>query len=316
MKRLSVYLFLALCAHGGFAQQQNAAYLQYIEKYHTVAQQQQHQHGIPASITLAQGLLESGAGQSTLTREANNHFGIKCHGWTGEGYVQDDDRPNECFRKYRSAADSYEDHSAFLVSGKRYANLFDLSPTDYEQWAHGLKNAGYATDPSYAYKLISIIETYELHRFDLKKNAQPRYDAKTQKNLYTAPQKVAFENFSMGSISPDGEHETYLCNGVKYVVAQKGDSFVGIADEFGIKPGKILDYNDADSDAVLQAGERVYLARKKRRAAQGTEFYTVREGDSMFDISQKFAIRLQALYDLNSINYSEGAKLGETLRLR
>ena len=160
MKHLfSIFFILSICV-ASFGQSLDANYLAYIEKYHTIAIRQQKLHGIPASIILAQGLLESGAGRGRLAVEANNHFGIKCHDWTGDRIYHDDDERNECFRKYRHASESYEDHSLFLVNRSRYRNLFQLNPTDYVAWAHGLKAAGYATDPAYAQKLISLIERY------------------------------------------------------------------------------------------------------------------------------------------------------------
>jgi LysM repeat protein len=315
MKKTIFLSFLLILSINISAQGQNQAYLNYIEKYHEIAELQQREHGIPASITLAQGLLESGAGQSRLTQEANNHFGIKCHNWTGEGYHQDDDAPNECFRKYKSAQDSYEDHSAFLINGKRYASLFELNPTDYEKWAHGLKSAGYATDPSYAYKLISIVETYDLHKYDLNKDAQPKVDAKTKKEIYEKPRVVDYEEFSMGVISPTGRHVILKNNGIRYIVAARGDTYGSIGDEYHISEKKLRRYNEAE-DMTLEVGQRVYLGQKKKVAAKGLTVYTVRVGDSMYSISQTYGIRVQALYDLNKMSYTTSAKVGQILNLR
>jgi hypothetical protein len=298
------------------AQKQNRAYLNYIEKFHAVAETQQREHGIPASITLAQGLLESGAGLSRLAVEANNHFGIKCHGWQGEGIYKDDDLKNECFRKYKSAQDSYEDHSAFLINGKRYVSLFALNPTNYEKWAHGLKSAGYATDPAYAFKLISIIEDYELHKFDMKKSAQPRIDPKTREVIYEKPKVVDYKEFSMGVINPYGEHEILTNNGVKFVVAVKGDTYGSIADELQISETKLRQYNEVESNTPLATGQHVYLKAKKSKAAKGIDTYTVRRGDSMYSIAQEFGVKLQSLYDMNKMPYSEGAKEGKVLKMR
>ncbi|MCL1868063.1 MAG: glucosaminidase domain-containing protein [Paludibacter sp.] len=315
MKKIFILIFI-ICATTISAQKQNRAYFDYIEKYHNLAEVQQHEYGIPASITLAQGLLESGAGQSRLAVEANNHFGIKCHGWQGEGIYADDDLKNECFRKYKSAGDSYEDHSAFLVNGKRYASLFTLNPTDYEQWAHGLKRAGYATDPTYAYKLISIIEDYQLHKYDTKKAAQPQRDSKTNEIIYQKPKTVDYQEFSMGVINPYGEHEILQNNGVKFVIAVKGDTYGSIADELRISENKLRLYNEVEQNTPIAAGQRVYIKAKKKKAAKGIDTYTIRRGDSMYSIAQEFGVKIQSLYDMNKMPYSEGAKEGKVLKMR
>ncbi len=166
MKKQGIIVSLLLCAVCAFSQSRQASYDAYIEQYAPIAQQQMKEHGIPASITLAQGLLESGAGKSELARNANNHFGIKCTSdWKGEGYSHDDNKKGECFRKYDNPAESFEDHSKFLLRD-RYASLFELKPTDYKGWANGLRRCGYATDPQYGPKLIKIIEDYDLAQYD------------------------------------------------------------------------------------------------------------------------------------------------------
>ncbi|MDG5489950.1 glucosaminidase domain-containing protein [Psychroserpens sp. SPM9] len=138
----------------------------YILKYNAIAMDEMRTSKIPASITLAQGILESGSGKGRLSVEANNHFGIKCHGWTGKKIYHDDDKSQECFRKYDYAFSSFEDHSEFLTGRSRYANLFKLRPDDYKGWAKGLRAAGYATDKKYPQKLISLIERYQLYKYD------------------------------------------------------------------------------------------------------------------------------------------------------
>ncbi|HET7733635.1 MAG TPA: glucosaminidase domain-containing protein, partial [Paludibacter sp.] len=164
IKFLLTFLLISLLAS---SQSRNQTYVSYINQYSQLAVKQQKEYGIPASITLAQGLLESGAGISSFAKESNNHFGIKCNDWMGEKIYHDDDSKGECFRKYNQVLESYEDHSLFLKNKPRYAFLFELKSTDYEGWAFGLKKAGYATDPAYAYKLITIIENYDLHQYDL-----------------------------------------------------------------------------------------------------------------------------------------------------
>lgn len=316
MKKIFIFITIICCSAIVYAQKQNRAYINYIEKFHEFAETQQREYGIPASITLAQGLLESGAGHSILAVEANNHFGIKCHNWQGEGIYADDDLKNECFRKYKSAIDSYEDHSAFLINGKRYASLFTLNTTDYQNWAHGLKKAGYATDPAYAYKLISIIENYELYKYDTEKDAQPLRDPKTREVIYNKPKTVDYQEFSMGVINPYGEHKILQNNGVKFIIAVKGDTYNSIADELRISENKLRKYNEIEENMPLIAGQRVYIKAKKKKASKGIDTYMIRRGDSMYSISQEFGVKIQSLYDMNKMPYSEGAKEGKVLKMR
>ena len=202
------------------AQKRNARYNEYIKQYNQMAIDHMKSYRIPASITLAQGLLESGAGMSELARKSNNHFGIKCgSGWRGKSVRHTDDAPNECFRAYRHASESYADHSAFLVNGQRYAFLFKLPVTDYKGWAHGLKKAGYATDPSYGYKLIDIIETYSLHLYD-------KQGAYSKRQLRRKPWLL-------------NPHPVYMANDMAYVVVRPGDTFSMLAKELEISKSKI-----------------------------------------------------------------------------
>lgn len=291
------------------SQTQNQAYLSYIEEYHEIAERQQSEHGIPASIILAQGLLESGAGKSDLAKTSNNHFGIKCGDWNGQKVYHDDDESGECFRKYNKVLDSYEDHSMFLKNRSRYASLFTLKTTDYEGWAFGLKKAGYATDPSYAFKLISIIENYNLQRFDTGK-----YYAQNSKN---ESKNTANYNYgSMGSISATQQHEILKINGVRFVKSLPGDSYTSIADEFNMSEKRIRSYNEISSSEILRPGTKVYISLKKRRALKGFDNYIVKAGDSMYSIAQDFGIRTKYLYKLNNMDFSTGAKIGQVLKLR
>jgi len=293
-----------------FAQNKSQAYLNYIDNYSQLAVIQQKEYGIPASITLAQGLLESGAGQSYFVKNSNNHFGIKCHEWTGEKVYHDDDEKGECFRKYDNVIESYRDHSLFLKNKPRYSFLFDYSPTDYEAWAHGLKKAGYATDPSYAYKLISIIENYELHKFDLQKEPKGwKLDEKSS-------EKESYKYRPIGNITAEGNHIIYKNNHVRFVVSEQGDTYGSIADELGISEKKIREYNEVDERIVLKAGTQIYIQRKKSKAAKGIEIHVIKSNESMYSISQNYAIRIQKLYDLNEMNYTEVARIGKVLKLR
>ncbi|MBR4846442.1 MAG: glucosaminidase domain-containing protein [Bacteroidaceae bacterium] len=291
MKKIIVTLFFSFVyVFSVFAQQRNQLYLDYIEKYHQEAIEQMQRYHIPASITLAQGLLESGAGRSTLTRKSNNHFGIKCGSdWRGHKTYHDDDAKGECFRVYKNARESFEDHSRFLAGKNRYASLFTLKVTDYKGWAHGLKNAGYATNPAYATKLIQIIELYDLDRFD---------NGKLKGTWIANP------------------HEPYLANGLLYVIARTGDTFETLSDEFGISARKLRKYNDLYKGYVPQQGDIIYLEKKNRRAHKGYKLHVVKSGDSMYTISQRYGIRLERLYKMNGKSLDYTPTLGEILRLR
>ena len=245
---------------------------------------------IPASITLAQGLLESGAGKSELARKSNNHFGIKCHSWDGKRTYHDDDEKGECFRVYKNVRDSYEDHSIFLATGSRYAFLFKFSETDYVNWARGLKRAGYATSPTYADKLIEIIERYDLDRFDRAQGSKSRYL---------------------------GPHKPYIANDIVYVVARQGDTLLSIAEEFGISKRKLICYNDLYRGYVPVKGDIIYLARKHRKAQKPHKQHVVGDGESMHMISQKYAVRLNRLYQMNDATPDTYAPMvGDVIRLR
>ena len=308
LKKRFVYL-LALVSVTAFAQPLSMTYVQYINTYNQLAIIQQNEHGIPASITLAQGLLESGAGQSKFAQESNNHFGIKCHDWTGDKIYHDDDNKGECFRKYKDVLDSYEDHSLFLKNKQRYASLFNLSPTDYESWAHGLKKAGYATDPTYAFKLISLIENYELHKYDLAKLSDTNLSSNSV--VHVVENKPA-----MGKIGAIQEHKLYKNNRVRCVISEYGDTYAGIADEFNITVSRLLNYNDLNASIALNEGSVVYLSHKKNTAAKEYSTHIVGEDETMYNIAQKYAMKLEKLYRLNQIPFSQSANVGQELKLR
>ncbi len=295
---LALLLVLPACV-----QAQRSYYHQYIKKYAPLAVDQMKRYNIPASITLAQGLLESGAGRSRLARQSNNHFGIKCHrSWRGRKVYHDDDAPDECFRAYRRVEDSYEDHSKFLVNGPRYAFLFKLKITDYKGWARGLKKAGYATDRSYANRLISIIEDYNLYKYD-SKGMSRREARRWQRLIKKKPWLV-------------NPHQVYIANDLAYVVARDGDNFRLLGGEFGIKGKKLASYNDLESDYSLQPGDVVYLKKKNKRAQKPYTEHVVREGDSMHGISQIYGIRLKNLYRMNRKDGDYVPLVGDRLRLR
>lgn len=308
-----------------FAQQPNQSYLLYIEQYHDLAQQQQKEYGIPSSITLAQGLLESGAGKGFLSTSSNNHFGIKCSDWAGEKVYYDDDERGECFRKYDRVIDSYEDHSLFLVKRPRYASLFKLKQTDYEGWAFGLKSAGYATDPSYAYKLISIIEDYELHRFDLEKSTENNAGMKANNDRNsrlanpTEPKelivKVAHKEY-LGKVSSYVTHEVKKVNGVLFVTSSSSDTYASIGDEFDLSDERIRGYNDVNETTRLLPGKRVFIAAKKHKAPKECLTHRIGSGESMLSISQDYGVKVVDLYRLNTMSFEQGATYGQVLKLR
>lgn len=264
------------------AQNVNSKYISYIEEYAALAQSQQEKYGIPASITLAQGLLESGAGRSTLATEGNNHFGIKCHStWTGASMLRDDDAPDECFRVYACAEESFDDHSRFL-HGRRYSRLFDLEPTDYAGWAHGLRECGYATDPNYGYKLISIIELYRLYTYD--KGYSP---AEEDADFILAQLKTS--------------HAVRRSRGLHYVIAVPGDTYASIASEFGIDSERLALYNDAEEGPNLQikAWEEVYLQPKLDEPPHNLKRVTIGEDESAHSVAQRYGISMKTIRDLN-----------------
>ncbi|HAR37602.1 MAG: N-acetylmuramoyl-L-alanine amidase [Bacteroidetes bacterium GWD2_45_23] len=288
-----------------FAQQRVKTYEDYIDRYGDLAINHMERYEIPASITLAQGILESGAGLSDLARRSNNHFGIKCHrGWNGPSVYAADDSPNDCFRRYDQVEDSYQDHSEFLVNGGRYRTLFELSITDYKGWARGLQKLGYATDRAYANKLIKLIEDYELYRFDDKKYRRgvSRGERQSQRTRETA--QVTWT------------HQPYITHDLVYVIAVSGDSFASIAREFGFSEKELLKYNEVPEDFPLSEGDIVYFQKKKARADKPYEYHTVQVGESMYSISQKYGIRLRNLYRLSKKSYEYVPEEGDRLKLR
>lgn len=271
---------------------------QYVEKYAPVAVEEMYKTHIPASITLAQGLLESGNGNSRLALIGNNHFGIKCKAdWTGETIKEDDDAPQECFRKYKEALDSYRDHSDFLMHGTRYAFLFDLDEKDYKSWAKGLKKAGYATNPKYPELLITTIEKNNLAHFDSLKPGQK------QEKIIVEEKKIVVAS-----------QRNITVNGVPGIVAKADESYAQIALENDMRVWQIYKYNDLTKDAVPLKGDTIYLKPKNYKAEQ--EFYVVSGNESMHQISQRFAIKLSKLYHKNLMKEGEEPANGETVYLK
>lgn len=284
----------------------------YIDLYKNDAIKDMQKTGVPASITLAQGLLESESGNSDLAREARNHFGIKCHkDWQGETFHKDDDAKDECFRKYNTVLESFDDHSDFLRTRDRYAFLFELDITDYKGWAHGLKKAGYATNPEYAKKLIKIIEDYNLNELDKGGNSMPVLaSAKKEKTKevvkYESPKKQAVKIVSQPFLLTD--------NNVEYVLAKEGDSYFSLATENNIMLWQVLKYNDLDKTDTPRAGEVVYI--KPKRASAKQKFHIAKEGEDMRYISQLYAVKLKKLYRYNEMTYGQKPEPGQKIILR
>jgi len=294
-----------LCSNGLYSQTKTVSTRnEYIESYKELAIKEMQRSGVPASITLAQGMLESDNGNSRLAREAKNHFGIKCHNsWKGQVVYHDDDRQGECFRKYKTVLESYQDHSDFLMSGSRYSFLFEFDPTDYKSWAKGLKKAGYATNPSYAEKLITIIEENNLHQYDISGKDRIA-KAKTPKK--TTPSSK--ENST--------SREILVKNRVKYIIVKPEDNFRSIQDELGLLPFEIYKYNDMARDAELVEGQIIYIQPKRKRAEIGSDWHTVKEGETIVQISQIYAVKPESLFSINLMNSDTILKAGDKISLR
>ena len=296
LRILSLLLMLSVTGTAlGASQRKVPSYEKYIKQYSCLAIQHQKKFKIPASITLAQGLLESGAGQSELARKSNNHFGIKCHSdWRGGRVYHDDDLRGECFRKYKNPEQSYEDHARFLADRPRYASLFKLKVTDYKGWARGLQKCGYATDRAYANRLIKLIEDYDLYRYDTAKG-----DKKSGKR----PARIS-------------RYTVYRTNGLLYVYSNGKDSFDDIAASLGFRVKDLKKYNEVPEDFPLQKNDIVYLEKKKKKADKPNYDHVVQVGESMHSIAQKYGIQIKSLYKMNKKQKDYIPEEGDVLKLR
>ncbi len=295
----------------------------YIDTYKDLAIYEMKRTGIPASITLAQGMIESDFGRSRLAVEANNHFGIKCHSdWTGQTIRHHDDKRNECFRKYRKVAESYYDHSDFLKSGSRYTFLFDLDVTDYKGWARGLKKAGYATNPDYANMLIRKIEENNLMAFDRVRSSNNKEQVatdKVEKSIATQDADITKNqsvNKNVGGAVVARVPRIMENNRIQYIIVKDGDTREKIENEFQLLKWELPKYNELNNDFVPVPGQLLYLQPKREKADPGKEFYTTAEGDTMYLIAQKFGIKLKSLYDMNRMEEGEEPEPGRKLWLR
>ncbi len=301
---------------------------EYIEKYKQLAIDDMEVYGIPASIKMAQALLESDAGNSRLARQGNNHFGIKCKkNWTGETIHHDDDAPQECFRKYDSAEQSFHDHSEFLNNSPRYESLFELDILDYKGWAKGLKAAGYATNPKYPELLIKIIEDNKLYLLDQGKSLIAEEPAKPEgKEEVTQPEEVAIvtpvvtpkvdvDNYVLALFSRGG-YDIYLNNGCEFVIAADGDNIQSLAESLKISVKRLRKFNDLSEEQGLNQGDVVYICAKAKRSDNGRLLHTVREGETLHSISQIYGIRMANLAKMNHLTSDGQIFAGQQLKLR
>lgn len=293
---------------------------EYIDKYKETAMEAMRTHGIPASITLAQGCLESGDGNSDLAVKANNHFGIKCHNdWKGQTYYKKDDDPGKsCFRKYRNASESFKDHSDFLRYRDRYAFLFDLEITDYKGWCYGLKKAGYATDPQYAERLIKIIEDYRLYRFDREMYTKAGKNSNLLPPSPNELMKVMELNPARNSLlyKYSRNRTIYVRNGVPYILAGSMDTYESIAEEYNLFTKELLRYNDLRKPKELVPGTVVYLQKKKARAQRHMEIHIAVEGDTYYDVAQRYGVRMKRLFKYNGYKEGDILHVGDEIFLR
>ena len=277
---------LVILTNSAFGQE--ISRIEYIEKYSSLAVKQMHQYKIPASITIAQGILESNNGNSRLAKKANNHFGIKCHGWEGKKIFADDDKKNECFRNYKNVLESFVDHSLFLNKYSRYKFLFEYKITDYKSWAKGLKKAGYATNNKYSELLIKIIEENKLYQFDNKKIDKNLIFSK--RNIYMHPNKI------------------------KYVISQNQETYETISKSLNIKLKQILKYNDDDNLSALNQGTKVFIQPKRNRSKE--RIHLVKKGEDLRTISQTYGIKMKSLKKRNELILKNSLNNGDKLRLR
>ena len=321
---LTVLILLASLA----LQAQNDDVINYINTWKELAMSEMQRTGVPASITLAQGIHESMAGKSPLAQKSNNHFGIKCKSnWTGEKVYHDDDRRGECFRSYASAERSYRDHSDFLRNGARYGFLFQLDPTDYKEWAHGLKKAGYATNIRYAHILIKLVEDYNLQQYTLiAMGTKPREEEEIWVSNKTRQEIREMETVSLEKTSdlvepaivepqenkyPSGE---FTINNTKVIYARAGSSLLVLANQYDISLARLLDFNDLKQEDVLVKSQLLFLQRKRRVGA--TDLHKVQPNETLYDIAQAEGIRLESLLSYNFLEENMQPAPGENLYLR
>lgn len=310
MKKIVFVLAFLLSFSFVFSQQMTTQ--EYIDTYADWAVDEMIRTGIPASITLSQGILESGSGNSRLAVKGNNHFGIKCHkDWDGDKIYEDDDAEQECFRKYDSAYDSFKDHSEFLKKHSRYHFLFELDRHDYKAWAKGLRQAGYATNPKYPDLLIGLIERYELYNYDQRDGSNA--NLVNNENI----RKAVEPGFSSNWVIDPFNREILENNNRILILARSGDNVRSIAQEFDMMPWQIYKYNDMDKKTdEIKPGQIVYLKPKRSKAAKGYDTHVVKEGETLWSISQDYGIKIRKLRRKNNMEKGQEVTVGQTLNLR
>ena len=325
MKKAVVILLCARVGVMSVAAKERQTREEYVEKYKAIAIAHMERYGIPASITMAQGILESDSGNSYLSRTSNNHFGIKCKkSWTGRKVYHDDDAKGECFRAYPSVEASYQDHADFLDQSPRYDSLFAYASDDYRSWARGLKACGYATAPDYAERLVKIIESMKLYLLD-KENGHKIYSAaKTavenaeawwESNIATSDEQINPNAFRVTVNSHKG-YGVYRSNHTFYVVAKEGDTFESVGEIFDISPKMLRKFNDVAKDAKLSKGDIVYIERKKTQWLGNVMQHKVLRDENLYSLSQSYGIRLKSLVKLNRMRDGEDVKKGDIIRLK
>ncbi len=320
MKNFLILFFVAACL--GTKAQSNEVVNAYIDEYKQLAIDEMIRTGVPASITLAQGILESNAGQCTLTQQSNNHFGIKCKDdWTGDVVYHNDDRKHECFRRYNSAEDSYRDHSDFLKTRPNYASLFDLDVTDYIDWAYGLKSAGYATNPAYAASLIKTIEKYNLEDITLVALQQSNQINVVASNVQPQ-QNIEFTNASLVEKQDTKNYNAkvvqypggvFRINQANVLYAKQGTSLFALATQYDIPYKKLLQYNDLDNVDILQESTLIYLEKKQKNGSK--DYHIVSSNENIYDIAQEEGVQLESLLAYNNLPKNAQPKTGDKILL-
>lgn len=315
--KLPIYLLTILCfPFVLLAQNKKTTKQEYFQAYAPLAVKEMKRTGIPASITLAQGSLESNNGNSDLATKGNNHFGIKCHkDWDGDKMYMDDDEKGECFRVYKKAEDSFDDHSDFLMTRQRYAFLFKLDPLDYKSWAQGLKTAGYATNPQYPQLLIKLIEDNKLYEYDkhgdvlAKSNKHKKIDLS---KIAPPPVLVDIDSFTISL----PERKIKRNNKRRYVIAKKGDTYTTIARDFDLMAWQIAKFNDMDRDSSLKQNQVVYIQAKKRNAERKYKAHIAQKGETYQSVSQLYGIKLKRVLKFNGLKEVQTLEPGQIVYLR
>lgn len=325
--RFVILLFVVVLSHFEVnGQEKDKLALNYINKYKGIAMFEMQEYKIPASITLAQGLLESGSGNSNLAKKSNNHFGIKCHkDWTGPKIYYDDDKKRECFRVYSTPEESFRDHSIFLSKKQRYALLFDLKITDYKGWAKGLKQAGYATFPGYANVLINLIERYNLTQYDqlvLKGNI--KFKERNEKEIKKKIEKEMFSlvytpyDITQSEIVGKTHDGRYIRenNRVKFIYAREGEDLYKMAKMLEIYKYQLVKYNNLGKRKKFKENEIVYIEPKKQKAARRYKYHTIQKGETLSYVSRLYAVKLKSLYKKNNMDKNTVLQIGQNIKLR